>query len=113
MVGLESALRVVQQSMVDTGLITWGDVARVMSREPARIGRLTGHGTPLTEGQPASLAFYDPSPRRAFTTDDLRGRSVNSPYLGRELPGDVRWTLHQGTVTVADGALLDTPGVRA
>ena len=40
MVGLESALRVVQTAMVDTGLITWGDVARVMSREPARIGRL-------------------------------------------------------------------------
>ena len=62
MVGLESALRVVQQAMVDTGLLTWGDVARVMSREPARIGRLAGHGTPLTEGQPASLTFYDPAP---------------------------------------------------
>jgi len=84
-----------------------------MSREPARIGRLAGHGTPLTAGQPASLTFYDPSPVRSFTTDDLRGRSVNSPYVGRELPGDVRWTLHRGTATVADGALLETPGVRA
>ena len=113
MVGLESALRVVQAAMVDTGLITWGDVARVMSREPARIGRLRGHGTPLTTGQPASLTFYDPAPLRAFSTDDLRGRSVNSPYLGRELPGEVRWTLHGGTPTVADGVLLDAPGVRA
>ena len=75
--------------MVDTGMITWGDVARVMSREPARIGRLAGHGAPLTEGQPASLTFYDPAPVRPFSTDDLRGRSVNSPYLGRELPGVV------------------------
>ena len=113
MVGLESALRVVQQAMVDTGLITWGDVARIMSREPARIGRLAGHGTPLTAGQPASLVFYDASPARPFTTDDLRGRSTNSPYLGRALPGEVRWTLHQGVVTVADGRLLDQPGVRA
>ncbi|HEY9323510.1 MAG TPA: dihydroorotase, partial [Agromyces sp.] len=82
-------------------------------REPARIGRLAGHGTPLTSGQPASLTFYDAKPSRAFTTADLRGRSTNSPYLGRELPGEVRWTLHQGVVTVADGSVLDAPGVRA
>jgi dihydroorotase len=110
MVGLESALRVVQQSMVDTGMITWADVARVMSREPARIGRLAGHGTPLTAGNAASLTFYDPSPARPFTTADLAGRSVNSPYLGRELPGDVRFTLYRGVPTVVDGTVLDTPG---
>jgi dihydroorotase len=113
MVGLESALRVVQLAMVDTGLMTWGDVGRVMSREPARIGRLEGHGTPLTAGQPASVTLYDPSSRRTFSTADLRGRSINSPYLGRELPGEVRWTLHRGVPTVVDGALLETPGVRA
>ncbi|GAA3624860.1 dihydroorotase [Microbacterium awajiense] len=113
MVGLESALRVVQHAMVDTGMLTWADVARVMSREPARIGRLSGHGTPLTAGQPASLTLYDPAPVRAFDVDDLRGRSVNSPYLGRELPGEVLWTLHRGVPTVADGALVDRPGVDA
>ena len=113
MVGLESALRVVQQAMVDTGLIVWADVARIMSRTPARIGRLTGHGTPLSEGHAASVTFYDPSPVRAFSTDDLAGRSLNSPYLGRELPGEVRWTLHRGRPTVVDGLVLDTPGVRA
>lgn len=113
MVGLESALRVVQQAMVDTGMLTWADVARVMSRQPARIGRLDGHGTPLTAGQPASITLYDPAPARTFAVDDLRGRSANSPYLGRELPGEVRWTVHRGVPTVADGALVDAPGVHA
>jgi dihydroorotase len=113
MVGLESALRVVQQAMVDTGLLTWADVARVMSRTPARIGSLSRAGTPLTAGQPASLTLYDPRPSRTFGTDDLRGRSRNSPYLGRELPGEVRWTIAAGVPTVADGALLDAPGVHA
>ena len=108
MVGLESALRVVQQAMIDTGLLVWPDIARVMSRTPARIGRLAGHGTPLTVGQPASVTLYDPRPVRAFTTDDLRGRSVNSPYLGRELPGEVRWTVYNGTPTVRDGALVES-----
>ncbi len=44
MTGLETALRVVQQAMVDTGLLDWPGVADRMSVRPARIGRLTGHG---------------------------------------------------------------------
>ncbi|MGP3536717.1 dihydroorotase [Microbacterium sp. RD1] len=113
MVGLESAVRVVQQAMVDTGLLTWADVARVMSRTPARIGRLAAAGTGLTAGEPASLTLYDPRPVRTFGTGDLRGRSRNSPYLGRELPGEVRWTFFRGVPTVADGVLAATPGVHA
>lgn len=113
MVGLESALRVVHQAMVETGLLEWTDVARVMSRTPARIGRLDGHGTALTAGNPASFTLYDPRPARTFGLDDLRGRSKNSPYLGRELPGEVRWTVRSGIPTVVDGAVLEAPGVLA
>ena len=106
MVGLESALRVVQQAVVDTGMLDWADVARVMSRTPALIGALAGHGRPVAAGEPAHLALYDPSVAATFTADDLRGRSGNSPYLGRDLPGRVRWTLHAGRPTVRDGELL-------
>ncbi|MDT3331297.1 MULTISPECIES: dihydroorotase [Microbacterium] len=106
MVGLESALRVVHAAMVDTGLLEWSDVVRVMSAAPARIGRLADAGTPIAVGSPASLALYDPAPVRAFSTDDLRGGSVNSPYLGRELPGEVRATFFRGRQTVADGAVV-------
>jgi dihydroorotase len=113
MVGLESALRVVHQAMVDTGLMTWADVARVMSATPARIGRLDGHGTPVAAGQPATFTLYDPRPTRTFAVADLRGRSTNSPYLGRELPGEVRWTVRTGIPTVVDGAVLDAPGALA
>ena len=109
--GLESALRVVHRTMVDTGRMTWTDVARAMSAAPARIGSLSGHGTPVAAGNPASFTLYDPAPKTTFSVDDLRGRSRNSPYLGEELPGEIRWTINRGTVTVADGALLETPGV--
>ncbi|MCY1717206.1 dihydroorotase [Microbacterium sp. SL62] len=113
MVGLESALRVVHHAMVETGLLDWADVARVMSANPARIGRLDGHGTPVAAGQPATFTLYDPRPSRMFGLDDLRGRSTNSPYLGRKLPGEVRWTVRAGVPTVVDGAVLDAPGVLA
>ncbi|WP_067246947.1 dihydroorotase [Microbacterium resistens] len=107
MVGLESALRVVHQSMVATGLLDWTDVARVLSTAPARIGSLAGHGTPIAVGEPAEFTLYDADAGGEFTTADLRGQSVNSPYLGRDLPGSVRWTVHRGYETLADGAVVE------
>ncbi|GGD38081.1 dihydroorotase [Microbacterium faecale] len=107
MVGLESALRVVHETMVSSGQLDWSDVARVMSRTPARIGSLAGHGTPIAAGQPAEITLYDPAPKAEFSTADLRGRSRNSPFTGRVLPGSVRWTIHRGRPTLADGALVD------
>ena len=107
MVGLESALRVVHETMVSSGQLDWSDVARVMSRTPARIGSLAGHGTPIAAGQPAEITLYDPAPKAEFSTADLRGRSKNSPFTGRVLPGSVRWTIHRGRPTLADGELVD------
>nr|WP_193598899.1 dihydroorotase [Microbacterium sp. YJN-G] len=106
MVGLESALRVVHQSMVATGQLDWADVARVLSTTPARIGQLEGFGS-LEAGRPAHVTLYDPNVPGVFTEADLHGRSSNSPYLGRELPGRVQWTIHGGVVTVDDGALAE------
>ena len=111
MVGLESALSVVQAAVVDTGLLNWTDVARVFSSAPARIGQLAGYDRPFAPGTPANLALVDPNAQRHFSVADLRGRSVNSPYLGRRLPGRVVATIHDGYPTVLDGELVDAEHV--
>ena len=55
MTGLETALSVVQQTMVDTGRMTWADVARVLSENPARIGRIDkDHGAPRAGRSPSA-----------------------------------------------------------
>lgn len=113
MVGLESALSVVQQTMVDTGLMGWADVARVLSATPARIGRLAGHGEPVAAGSAAELTLLDPAASAEFGTDRLAGRSVNSPYLGRTLPGRVLATFHRGVPTVLDGTVRPADEVAA
>jgi dihydroorotase len=105
MVGLESALSVVQTAMVDTGLLDWAGVARVLSSAPAAIGRLPGYDVPFTIGAPAHLTLVDPTARSTFGVDHLKGRSINSPYLGVELPGRVVATVHRGVPTVLDGEL--------
>jgi dihydroorotase len=113
MVGLESALSVVQAAVVDTGLLDWTDVARVLSSAPAAIGRLGGYDAALEVGSPAHVTVYDPTVSRAFGTELLRGKSVNTPYLGRELPGRVVATIHRGVPTVLDGELRPAEEVSA
>jgi dihydroorotase len=107
MVGLESALSVVQQAVVDAGQLSWSDAARVLSRVPAEIGQVDGYDNPFEVGSPAHLTLYDPAASSVFDTGHLHGQSVNSPYLGRELPGRVVATIHGGVPTVLDGVLRD------
>ncbi len=107
MVGLESALSVVQTSVVDTGMLDWADIARVFSRVPAQIGQLAGYDRGIAIGSPAEFTLYDPKASRVFETGQLRGKGVNSPYLSRTLPGQVIATIHGGYATVLDGELVD------
>lgn len=113
MVGLESALSVVQSAVVDSGQLDWSDIARVMSTRPAEIGRLEGYSSPFMAGSPANLTLYDASAQREFSEHDLHGKGVNSPYLGRTLPGRVVATIHDGYPTVLDGSLVEAHTVAA
>jgi dihydroorotase len=103
MLGLEQALSVVVQTMVETGLLDWRGVADRMSVRPAAIGRLPGHGRPLSPGEPANLVLLDPAARSVVDAAALASRSRNTPYAGRELPGRVVATFLRGTATVLDG----------
>jgi dihydroorotase len=103
MTGLETALRVVQEAMVETGLLDWAAVADRMSARPAAIGRLPGHGEPLAPGSAANLVLYDPVPREAVDPATHASRSRNSPFAGLVLPGRVVATFLRGRPTVLDG----------
>ncbi|WP_395658726.1 dihydroorotase [Nocardioides sp.] len=106
MLGLETALSIVQETMVDTGLLDWAGVADRMSYAPARIGRVADrHGRPLEAGEPANVVLYDPAARRTVDAAESASLSRNTPYRGMELPGRVVATFLRGTPTVLDGKL--------
>jgi dihydroorotase len=113
MVGLESALPVVQTALVETGLLDWADVARVLSTKPAEIGRLENHSHAFEQGAPANLTLVDPAASSVFTADRLAGKSSNSPYLDLTLSGSVRWTFHHGYPTLRDGVVVEASEVEA
>lgn len=113
MTGLETALSVVQQTMVDTGRMTWADVARVLSENPARIGRIDGghgrgQGRPVAVGEPANLTLVDPSATRTIDGRTQVTASDNTPFTGMELPGRVVATFLRGRATVLDGAVVES-----
>ncbi len=105
MVGLETALAVVAEAMIATGLLDWAGVADRMSVRPAAIGRLAGHGRPLEVGEPANLVLVDPSARWTVVAAELTSKSRNTPFGGRELPARVVATFLRGRPTVLAGAL--------
>ncbi|MCL2788511.1 MAG: dihydroorotase [Micrococcales bacterium] len=107
MVGLETALPIVHEVMVTSGLMTWADVARTMAELPARIGRVTGQGAGLAPGGPANLTLFDPAARWVVDPTRLATASQNSPVRGREMQGKTLWTFFRGVATLADGELVD------
>ena len=87
---------VVQQAMVDTGLLDWAGVADRMSVRPAAIGRLAGHGRPLAVGgaRPTSCSTTRRPPAGRPAAPRLRSR--NTPFAGMDLPGRVVATFLRG-----------------
>ncbi len=112
MVGLESALSVVQATLVDTGAISWADVARILSVTPAAIGQVSGYASPLAVGSPANITLVDPAHRENWTVGRLRGRSANTPFVGVHTAGRVMATIFRGRETVVDGDVVDDEEMR-
>jgi dihydroorotase len=70
-------------------------LARITS-EPARIlGVASGR---LQPGAPADLAIFDPAATVRIAPETLRSQGKNTPFIGHELAGLVRYTVVAGSV---------------
>ncbi|MFM1953184.1 MAG: hypothetical protein RL187_393 [Actinomycetota bacterium] len=104
MLGLESALGVAITTMVESGMMGYQDIARVMSSAPAAIGRLGGYDNPLALGAPAHLTLVDPT---ATTPHPRASLSHNNPYRDMSLRGRAMFTFYGGVLTVREGELVE------
>jgi len=103
MLGLQTALSVVVETMVRPGLLDWRGVARVMSERPAEIAGLADQGRPIEVGEPATLTLVDPDATWTVRGAEFASIAANTPYEGMELPGRVVTTLLRGRVTAHEG----------
>jgi dihydroorotase len=99
MLGLETALAVVIETMINPGLLSWSEIAKRMSIMPAQIARLSDQGRPLSAGEPANVVLIDPAARAVLDRNSSASLSRNNPWHGRELPDPVVATIWEGRVT--------------
>jgi dihydroorotase len=95
LIGLETALSI-GLAAVRAGRLSLGRLLAGLSSRPAAI---IGETRGLTLGAAADLVAFDPEATWRVDRRTLASASVNTPLLGRELPGVVRLTLADGRVT--------------
>lgn len=103
MTGLETALSVVATAMIDTKLMNWADISRVMSERPAEIGQLADHGRPIAENEIANLCIVDPEITWKVDAQDTHSLSTNNPFHGMTLKSKVVHTIFRGKFTMKSG----------
>ncbi|MEV0464581.1 dihydroorotase [Nocardia tengchongensis] len=106
MLGLETALSIIVETMVNPGLLDWRGVARVMSENPARIVGLDDQGRPLAVGEPANLALIDPATEWTVEASELASIARNTPFQAMTLPAKVTATFLRGRLTARDGKIV-------
>lgn len=105
MVGLETAYSITQQVLIDSGESTFSRLAEVMSINGARIGGLDGQGSYLASGAPANLTLVDPA-QSWVASSKTQSLSENSPYVGLQMKGRVKYTIFDGEFTYRDGQVM-------
>ncbi len=100
-IGFESALPIYARSLIESGLLDWPEVIRLMTINPARILDLP-KGT-LSVGADADVTLIDPD--RSWTIDvgAFKSRSRNCPYHGQTVRG-------RAVVTIVGGAIKHAAG---
>jgi allantoinase len=79
------------------------DIARWMSREPARLAGCDARKGKIAAGYDADFVVFDPEAEFTVTADRLHHRHPVSPYLGERLRGVVKKTYLRGRAVFDDG----------
>jgi len=89
--------------------LKWADamalpLARALARVTCDAARVLGisAGT-LAVGAAADICVFDPAARGVVSRETLRSQGRNSPFIGVELPGRVRYTLVDGHIAFENG----------
>ncbi len=98
--GLETALGAGIEALVKPGHISLMKLLELMSTSPARfLGLVPGS---ICEGAAADIVLFDENEYRTVSAQDFVSRSTNSPFIGKRLPGQVKYTICAGKIVYRD-----------
>ena len=92
--GLETSLALGITSLVKPGHLSLTELMEKMSLNPATLYKLDCGR--MEEGAPADFVIFDENEK--WVVDSFASKATNSPFLGAELTGRVRYTICDGKV---------------
>ena len=99
-IGLETALALAVTNLVKPGHLTMVQLMEKMSLNPAKLYRFDKGS--VAEGADADLVIFDENERWTVTEDDIASKSHNTPFIGAELYGRVKYTICGGRIVYED-----------
>lgn len=99
-IGFETALPAEIMNLVDTGDLTYLDLVRLTSYNPAKLLKID-RGT-IEEGKVADITIFDPNQEYVYTKEMIVSKSKNSPFIDKKLKGKVKYTIVSGKVVYRD-----------
>lgn len=96
MLGLETALSIVWQTMINSKLMDLEALEKRMSTNPAKIGQYHRQGQPIIKGAPANLTLFAPNKSWKVDRDLVVSKSKNTPFHGMHFEGRVVATFFNG-----------------
>ncbi|PIV39686.1 MAG: dihydroorotase [Candidatus Omnitrophica bacterium CG02_land_8_20_14_3_00__42_8] len=94
--GLETELAVSVTELVSRGVLTWSELVKKISLNPANVLRID-KGT-LGPGKDADIAIISADKEWVVNKVGFASKSKNSAFIGRKLKGAVEYTIYKGKV---------------
>lgn len=96
-VGLETMAALTYTELVEPGILTPMQMAEKTSYNPAKILGLSDRGA-VSEGKRADLVVFDYQAEYEIDKHHFYSKGKNTPFHGRKVKGDVRYTLVDGKI---------------
>ena len=96
-VGLETMASLTYTELVEPGILTPMQMAEKTRYNPAKIIGLDDKGA-IAEGKIADVVVFNPTVEYVIDKNTFYSKGKNTPFHGRKVKGDIRYTLVDGNV---------------
>lgn len=99
-IGFETALSAEIMNLIDTGDLSYLDLVRLTSYNPANLLKID-RGS-IEVGKVADITIFNPNEEYVYTKEMIVSKAKNSPFIDKKLKGKVKYTLVNGNVVYKD-----------